>query len=419
MPIAVPSYNLILCLTEAINLISPVVVNHHKHVACIAYYLSEELGLSKEEQLRVTYAGALHDLGGLSTQERQDALQFEYNNSNMHAERGYLLLNTFTPYSSIAKTVRYHHTQWNNGNCIGKNNEEIPYTGHLLHIADRIAVLINSNQTLLSQVDSIQDKIMSLSGIKFMPEIVQAFMRLSKKECFWLNVTNGNLTDFLQSKFSWDSSMLEGNDLIDLVKLFSRIIDFRSRFTTTHSSGVAVAAESISRLVGFPEDQSQLMKLAGYIHDIGKLAVSEEILEKPAKLSLDEYAIVRTHTYFTYRILSLVSAFEEVKEWGAYHHERLDGSGYPFHLKGDALSTGARIMAIADIFVALSEDRPYRMGMSRDKALEIIHNMADSGFLDTSIVLALENNYDIINEARIQAQNSAVNEYNAFMNELL
>ena len=197
-------------------------------------------------------------------------------------------------------------------------------------------------------------------------------------------------------------------------KLFSYIIDFRSRFTATHSSGVAASSEALSRLVGFSERECRMMRIAGHLHDLGKLAVPAEILEKPAKLTEDEFNIIRSHTFYTYRILEPIGDLDVINTWGSFHHERLDGSGYPFHHKAQDLSLGSRIMAVADVFTAITEDRPYRKEMPSERALQVLQQMADSSALDSNIVSLLRVHFDEINSSRIAAQAGASKEYQEF-----
>jgi len=198
--------------------------------------------------------------------------------------------------------------------------------------------------------------------------------------------------------------------LTSFAELSRDIIDFRSRFTATHTSGVAECAATLSRLLGIAEAETRLIEVAGNFHDIGKLVVPNSILEKPVGLSAEEFAIVRQHTYFTFSILSSVGGLENVAEWAAFHHEKLDGSGYPFRKKGDEINTGARIMAVADVFTALSEDRPYRASMSRDKIMGILRDHADKKVLDAKLVEVLLNNYEEV-EARTRGKQEAAKEY--------
>ena len=134
-----------------------------------------------------------------------------------------------------------------------------------------------------------------------------------------------------------------------------------------------------------------MMKIAGNLHDLGKLAMPLEILEKPGKLSADERAVINSHSYYTFKILSRFRDLDSIRRWAAFHHERIDGSGYPFKLDGEDLDSGSRIVAAADVFTALKENRPYRAGMSSKDALAILKEMSGTA-LDGDMVRLLADN---------------------------
>ena len=161
---------------------------------------------------------------------------------------------------------------------------------------------------------------------------------------------------------------------------------YKSPFTSTQSIGVAEDAERLSRYMGFDEETVEKMYLAGALHDIGKVAVGNEILEKPGRLTEDEFAVMKHHAAYTYYILSGVEDFDEIRDWAAFHHERLDGTGYPFGKTAAELNTQERMMACIDIYQALTESRPYKQGMPHEKACEILWDMANKGWRDDVIV---------------------------------
>lgn len=153
-------------------------------------------------------------------------------------------------------------------------------------------------------------------------------------------------------------------------------------------------------------------------HDLGKLAIPSEILEKRDKLSDDEWFVMRSHVYYTHHVLESINMIGMVNPWGSLHQERLNGSGYPFGYKGDKLSVGSRIMAIADIFTALTEDRPYRKGMLKNEANNVLLSMADKEELDKDIVSIVLENYDGLNDIRMSSQKKAKSEYKEFQASL-
>ncbi len=414
----IPLLDLVMCLSDSMDLVNPILVNHHQQVAYIAFSIGAEIGLPSKQQNELMLAGLLHDSGALSLKARIDALQFETVNPHEHAELGYQLLKSFEPLSTAALLVRYHHVPWSEGGGSEFKGEQVPMGSHILHLADRVAVLINKKQEILGQSRMICKRIEGLSRKKFMPQLVDAFKSLAAKEYFWLNAASQSISPALRHRVGFESIELNIEGILSLANLFRQIIDFRSRFTATHSSGVAASAEALARFIGFSERECQMMTVAGYLHDLGKLAVPAEILEKPAKLTEDEFNLIKAHTFHTYYTLNSISDFEVINTWGAFHHERLDGNGYPFHIRGNDLALGSRIMAVADVFTAISEDRPYRKGMTGKTVLQVLQQMADSSALDSSIVSLLRLHYDEINSHRKLVQTASVEEYRKFLQPL-
>ena len=148
---------------------------------------------------------------------------------------------------------------------------------------------------------------------------------------------------------------------------------------------------------------------------MGKLAIPVEILEKNGGLTPQEWNIMRSHTYYGYHILQPIEDLKLINNWGSLHHERIDGTWYPFHLRGDELSLGSRVMAVADIVAAISEDRPYRKGMSDEQIQTIIKNQASSGAIDAEISSLFINNYDEIKSQRLQAEQESLYQYHGLL----
>ncbi|MFM8321560.1 MAG: HD domain-containing phosphohydrolase, partial [Chloroflexota bacterium] len=392
--------DLVFCLSQAVDMVDAHVADHHKRVAYIVFSLAEEMGLPEGECMDLALAGALHDIGGLALKDRLALLEFESISAREHGELGYQLVHPFRALASVADLIRSHHVYWENGAGASANGRAVPPGSHLLHLADRVAVQIDPHQEVLLQAETIRARIQNEAGRMFRPEQVQAFCRLSARESFWLDAISSGLEGLLGHRAHWRTVRLETEDMAELARLFCRTIDFRSPFTATHSSGVATVAELLAELDGFSLEDRQIMRIAGYLHDLGKLAVPTEILDKPARLTDQEFAVVRHHTYYTDRILQPVGPLDKIRTWGALHHERLDGSGYPFHLTAEQLPRGSRIMAVADVFVAVTEDRPYRRGMDKLDALEALRQKVDGGALDRELVALAKANYERVDQAR-------------------
>lgn len=413
----VSTFDLVSCLSDAIDLINPSIVDHHKQVAYIAHAIGGELGLSRDERFELALAGVLHDIGAVSSDDRISGLQFELDDPHGHAEMGYLLLKMFCPFRRTSEIIRFHHVSWKRGQGAEFKGMQVPFRSHIVHLADRVAVLINKQREIFGQINEICRLIKERSGTMFMPEVVEAFMILAEKEYFWLDCGSPSLGTTLRSRMKHETVQLGIPDITDFANLFRRVIDFRSRFTATHTSGVAASADVLARLSGFSDNDRDMVRIAAYLHDLGKLAIPQEILEKPGRLTEREFNIIRGHTFYTYRILEHIDDFSTISEWAAFHHERLDGKGYPFHLGDEDLQVGSRLIAVADVFTAISEDRPYRKGMSDREALRVLKDMVKTSALDGKLVSLAESNYDVINSAREAAQQSSYQEYDEFISE--
>jgi putative nucleotidyltransferase with HDIG domain len=166
---------------------------------------------------------------------------------------------------------------------------------------------------------------------------------------------------------------------------FAAVIDAKSPFTAAHSRRVARLADAIAARMGLDGVQRRDLHRAALLHDIGKLSVSNRILDKPGRLDDDELRLVREHPRHTAAILSHVRGFETIAADAAAHHERLDGSGYPDGLPKDRLSSAARILAVADVFEALTSERPYRGALSRGEALAHVRGEAGLGLCPDAV----------------------------------
>ena len=401
-------FNIAHSVGKIADLVDNQLTGHHRRVAYIAGRIAEELNLSPREQDEIVLAGLVHDIGALSVVDRVKVLNFQCDSGNEHAERGYKLLSLFEPFKGVAESVKYHHTRWDKSSTSEEN-----LGGYILYLADRLDTLVKTNKNILLQTNDITEQICKESGKMFKPEVVEAFKNVSKTEAFWLDTANGIM--LLPKSEYYKKMVLTEKVMIQLGLFFSQIIDFRSRFTATHSSGIAAVASELARLLKYDPYDCVLMRFAGYVHDIGKLAVPIEIIEKPSKLKDEEYSLMKMHTYYTYQILSHIDGIGHVKEWAAYHHEKIDGTGYPFGIKGDQMSEGCKIMKVADVFTAITEERPYRPPMDKEKVFSILETIIEGDEQMEAIVTLLKNNYTHLVAIREAAQRDAIRRYEVFI----
>jgi HD-GYP domain-containing protein (c-di-GMP phosphodiesterase class II) len=410
--------SLAMSLSAVLDMANPEFANHHQRVAFIAYQLGLELNLPFLERKDILLAGAFHDIGVVVPKERIAALGGDPLLSDLRAEIGYRLLRDFEPFAAAAEIIRHRGIPWVDGRGKTSGGSPVSFDSHIIYLADRVAMLIPDQMSVLGRSTAITEEIRRESGSRFHPDAVEALVSLSQKEFFWLDAASSAPMETLKPIIELDPIELDFDTLIDLGQLFSRIIDFRSHFTASHSAGVSATAGGLAQFAGFSMEECFLMRLAGFLHDLGKLAVSAEIIEKPGRLSPEESDIMRTHTYFGFRTLQKAPSLHTVNLWGSLHHERLDGSGYPFHLTRADLPLGSRIMAVADVFTALSEKRPYREGMSSEAAMAIIRRMADDGALDADIATLLDSHLAEIDGQRNETMRLTLEQYNSFFADI-
>lgn len=411
----IPLFDLITSLADTIDLISPAVSHHQMRVAYIACSLARELDWDVARCGQILMAGALHDVGGFTRAERMYLMSFELVEPHQHGKVGGRLLEGFTPFADIARVVRFHHVPWQEGRGSEFEKQAVPEESLLLHLADRIAVLIEPGETILWQARRIRERIQEMTPRMFKPVHVEAFRNLAAKDYFWIDAAFSMPAAVLRRRMPLDSLELDLDGLVEFANVFRRMIDFRSQFTATHSSGVAAVAAALAERARFSARECRLMAIAGHLHDLGKLGIPTEILQKPTRLTELEYDIMRGHVYHTFRILEPLTDLETIRDWSALHQEYLDGTGYPFRYTGKELVLGARIMAVADVFTALTEDRPYRHGLSTQETLSILQRLSDKAKLDRDVIAMLRNEFDMFNAIRILAQKNSTAEYRQFM----
>ncbi len=407
--------NFFLSVSDAIDLAHSAISFHQMRTTYIAWRLAKEAVLPLEACKRIYIAALFHDIGALDPRQKIILHRFETNDLETHSLIGASLFASIWLLAPSASIVRHHHTPWSWWRAKGVSiQEDVVLESQILNLADFVERSIRRDVYILLQVDHVVQKVRALKGEEFHPEVVDLFENLACQEAFWLDVANPRLYSLLLRRGPLEQVEIDIDSIVRLTRFFRKIIDFRSRFTATHSAGVASAAVMLSKYLRFTEREITLMEIAGNLHDLGKLVIPPEILEKPGKLTPEEFAIIKQHPYYTFVILDSIGGFEQIAEWAACHHEKLDGSGYPFHLNAGDLSLGARILAVADIFTALIEGRPYRKGLSEKEVSRIMKRLAAKNVLDPVIVEALFDHYGQISEYVQEKQRLSQTQFEEF-----
>lgn len=286
---------------------------------------------------------------------------------------------------ATVQAIRALDEHWDGrGQPDGLRGQAIPPLARILGIAQTVEVFFSAHG-----VHAAYDIAAARKGTWFEPALVDALFAFRADTLFWNELAGeGALSDVALYEPA-DRVVLATNDRLNRVaEAFARVIDAKSPWTCRHSAGVADIAGRIGRRMDLPAKTLRELRRAALLHDLGKLGISNLILDKPGKLTDDELAVMRRHPEQTARILERVSCLGHLAHAAAAHHERLDGRGYPRGLDAAALPLEARILCVADICDALRSSRPYRPGMPPERVLEIMARDAGTG-LDPGVLEAM------------------------------
>lgn len=384
-------------------MISPDIEHHHQQTAYMAYMIARAAGLDDRLLELIRMASLVHDIGFITMDDPQSVEELERDGKKI-AELGAKLIEGFPDAAEVAGIVRFCQSSWTDYLLCADEEDgacrDSARMASIVHLADAVSSSVRNDVPVLNQVKDIREAVKSARGSEFSEEAVDAFLRAAENEFVWMDLRYN--PEFLRF-FIGEGDSVSLDRAVEQTVIMSRVIDYRSSFTAMHSAGVAASAVELARLSGMSEDECKMMKIAGHLHDIGKLKVPRAILEKPGRLTDEEFNIIKEHPYYTRLNLMGVEGFEKISDWAGFHHEKLNCRGYPFHFGAADLDTGSRIMAVADIFSAVTEERPYRKGMDREAAMKVLADNVHSGGIDGDIVALLEDNYEVIDSARDKA----------------
>lgn len=236
-----------------------------------------------------------------------------------------------------------------------------------------------------------------MESSKHEPAIILALKNVLKKQQVEEYFTDIEMMEekinSLINKYNVYKNDLDGVESEQFLMTISSFIDAKHKYTAGHSKRVAAYSYVIAKNMGYSDEKLTEVRYAAYLHDIGKLAVNIDLLDKPDKLSDDEFENIKNHAKYSYEILSSSQHLKRFA-FGALHHERVDGRGYPYGLKGEEINEGAKIIAVADILDALTSNRPYRKPFTFKEAFELMEMMEGTA-LDARVFEAAKDSFGI------------------------
>lgn len=362
--------------------------NHSKRVAYIVIAMAKKYHLTEDELIDLAACAVLHDNAltqYIKTELNGDKIQ---NSSReklaIHCELGEKNIKGFPFRSDVKGTILYHHENPDGSGCFGLKEEETPLFAQLIHFADTLDINCDLSKMENDKYERVKNYLYSNSGTIFSKRHIEEFLEIFTEDKFDM-IQNDNIDDIMKQNIPVRYDEFDRESLIQIARIFAGIIDYKSEFTRKHSIGIAEKAKTMSEYYGFDSDTVGKMYLAGALHDIGKVIITSSVLEKPDKLTQSEYIYIKNHAKYSYQILSKIEGLEDVTSWACMHHEKLNGSGYPFGKTADELGQKERLMACLDIYQALTEERPYKAGMKHEVAMSILYDMANEGLVDMEI----------------------------------
>ncbi len=369
---------------------------HEKRVAFLANRVGAKMGMDGETLYALTIAGAMHDSAlfeYLQDEISGDGGRKTERDMASHCTAGERVMKKHPFYARAEGAVLYHHERADGGGAFGLTADSTPLCARVLHIADAADVKYGLYSMDPGKYRDMMEWIRAQEGTLFDREVIEGFCGAMDYEAL-MSITGEGVVDLLDAILPGRPVDIPASVVCDISTFLAHITDYKSHFTWQHSLGVAEKAEKLGRYYGFPEEHCQKLFIAGALHDIGKLLISNDILEKPGKLSSEEYRSIQNHAIGTWEFLHDIGGLEDIARWAALHHEKLDGSGYPFGYTAEELSHEERLMACLDIYQALVEKRPYKEGLSHEDAIVIMRRMGSAGQLDGAVIEDIERCYE-------------------------
>ena len=386
----VPLNDLLLSFSTAFDFVEKellgITTNHGKRAAYVSSRICRAMGLSEVEIFDMTGCAILHDnaLTEYLILARPIDLrileQFE-----IHCLIGERNAKAFPFVGNIDNVILEHHENWNGSGFHGLMGDEIPVRSAALRLADNMDLELAMGDGRPSLGKDMREHASKYAGSLYSPKAVEALLE-NLDDTFLRNLSDDRIDDALREEMSTINVELNAGQLLDLCELFAIIIDARSPFTRNHSKGVAQLTRRVSLQFGIDDEHLQELMIAAYLHDLGKLSVPLQLLEKSGPLTSAEFHIMRHHAKVTAQILGDVRGLEHIARWCEALHEKLNGSGYPYGIRGPDLAFESQIIAVCDIYQALTEDRPYRDRLSQAKIFAVLGEMVTQGELNLEIV---------------------------------
>ena len=371
-------------IREMLSDINPIHIDLSERTCYMTFSIIKKFSLEKQfDHDTVLLLTLFFSIGAYKYDELEKIDDYIQKNTTNTTTYAYLFLRYMTPLKNKAETI---FLQKNDYETAKRLTGELAEYASLIFTCAKLCIKLKKN-AYMYDADEITKTWTAVYNRKYL-------------DMFFEADKNGEITGNLKNRTFFEevtkecnSNSFDYDDTFMLLKMMIYAIDFRSTSTVTHIISTSGFAGEIGQRMGMTETEIDELFAGAILHDIGKMAVDPEILEFAGKLSDEQMAIMKSHVDEGERIYrGLVS--EKIADIAARHHEKLDGSGYPNHLKAEDLTPQQRLMAVADISSALTDARTYKTSFPKEKTIAILQDMAAKNQLDSQIVKTLVDDYD-------------------------
>lgn len=359
---------------------------HAWRVAILAEKLAQKI--LPEYRTQIFYAGLLHDIGAISLPDHvvhYTNIKEHFTNPILfhHPGKSAQIVKQIGPLFMAAEMIRDHHEQWDgSGYPRGLAGNDINMGGQILRICDTFDILARVKPPL--SLNGMKTSLSARRGTEFSDLIYELMVATIEEDDFFNEIMDEKKISDIVPKTLQNLPFMDmtscRTETDEIIKVFAEVIDAKHSYTAGHSERVAEYTYILAKALDLPEGQAERLKVAGYLHDAGKVAVPRSILDKPGRLTIDEFKLMKRHPVYTMEIMSMVNSLKDLVVIAGGHHERYDGSGYPDGLTGESIPFGARIMAVADAYDAMTSLRPYQRQRSTTEARDILIKNSGSQF---------------------------------------
>ncbi len=367
--------------------LSGAAANHSKRVAVLAAEVGRKLGMDDERVYCLAGAALLRNMA-LTEYIQTDAGLSGRADLKTHCEKGQHYAEAFPWPLPITDFIKYHHEYADGSGPFKMHKGQYPLEAAVISACDRVDIRYKLHTVEEKNLDELYDYLKVSRG-NMGDDISEALIN-TIDEKFIASLDEKYIDSTLSAAIPDIELELSFAQKRHIAAIIARLVDLKSKFTLGHSMQIADKAWYLARELDYTAEESVNLYMAAAMHDLGKLFISTEMLEKPGKINEIEMGVIRHHVFMTWDLLRNVRGMEKIAEWASTHHEKLDGRGYPFGRTEKELDYNCRLLACIDVYQAVRELRPYHGTRTHEEAMEIMYEMADWDELDRGICSLLD-----------------------------